>query len=240
MAGVIVQATAEALSGIVLHQVRVKGAPIISGFAASPLDMKKGTVCYGAPDARLTNSAFADIFHYYGLPIWSTVGSDAQCLDAQAAMEHAFGTLLAALDGANLIHDVGYLGQGLLSNPASIVMCSEIISYVKRFVRGFDLTREKMALDVIRHVGPGGHFLTQMHTKEHFLEEIWQAKYLNRDSPDPWAKAGGLRYEEVVTRKALEILETHQPQPLTDAVSQRISEIAERAADELADVRFVS
>ena len=55
----------------------------------------------------LTNSAFTDIYHYYGIPMWSTVGSDAHCLDAQAAMEHAFGTLMAALDGANLIHDAG-------------------------------------------------------------------------------------------------------------------------------------
>jgi len=240
MAGTIVQATAEALSGIVLHQVRVKGAPIVSGFAASPLDMRKGTVCYGAPDARLTNSAFADIFHYYGLPIWSTVGSDTHCLDAQAAMEHAFSTLLAALDGANLIHDVGYLGQGLLSNPASIVMCSEIISYVKRFIRGFDLTREKMAVDVIRHVGPGGHFLSQTHTKAHFQEELWQAKYVNRDSPDSWAKRGSPRYEEVVTQKALDILETHQPQPLPEKVREQIQKIAALSAPELAKIQFIS
>ena len=240
MAGGIVQANAEALSGIVLHQVRVKGAPIITGFVASPLDMKKGTICYGAPDFRLTNSACADICHYYDLPVWSTVGSDAQCLDAQAAMEHAFSTLMAALDGANLIHDVGYLGQGLLSNPASIVMCSEIISYVKRIIRGFDITREKLALDVIRQVGPGGHFLTQAHTKEHFQEEIWQAKYLNRDSPDPWAQRGGLSYEEMVTQKAREILLTYQPEPLPDSVRRQISEIAAQAADKLAEIQFVS
>jgi trimethylamine--corrinoid protein Co-methyltransferase len=240
LAGGIVQANAEALSGIVLHQLKVKGAPIISGLVLTPLDMKKATTCYGAPDCRLTNSAFADIYHYYGLPIWSTVGSDAHCLDAQASMEHAFGTLLAALDGANLIHDVGYLGQGLLSNPAAIVMCSEIISYVKRIVRGFDLTREKIGLDVIRQVGPGGHFLTQMHTKAHFLEEFWQPQLVNRDSPDPWAKKGGLTYEEVVTQKAREILATHQPQPLPDGVRRQLAGIAGKAEDELARIKFVS
>lgn len=85
---------------------------------------------YGAPEFRLTNSAFADLYHYYGIPMWSTVGSDANCIDEQASMEHAFGTLMAALDVANLIHDVGYLGQGLLGNPAAIVMCDEIVSYV--------------------------------------------------------------------------------------------------------------
>ncbi len=240
LAGGIVQATAEALSGIVLHQVRAKGAPIISGFVAAPLDMKKGTICYGAPDFRLTNSAFADIFHYYGLPIWSTVGSDAHCLDAQAAMEHAFGTLLAALDGANLIHDVGYLGQGLLSHPGAIVMGDEIISYVKRIIRGFDLSQEKMGLDVIRQIGPGGHFLTVMHTKRHFREELWQPTLLNRDSPDAWAQQGSRRYEEVVVRRTVEILETHQPTPLPEEVRHRLDQIAARAQAELATIQFVS
>jgi trimethylamine--corrinoid protein Co-methyltransferase len=240
LAGGIAQANAEALSGIVVHQLKAKGAPLISGFGAVPLDMKKGTFSYGAPDFRLTNSAFADLYHYYGIPIWSTVGSDAHCLDAQAAMEHAFGTLLAALDGANLIHDVGYLGQGLLSNPAAIVMGDEIVSYVKRIIRGFDLSREKMGLDVIRAVGPGGQFLTAAHTKTHFREELWQPKYLNRDSPEAWAKRGGQRYEEVVTQKVLEILHTHRPKTLPEDIRRRLDEIAEGAQTALADIQFVS
>ncbi len=240
LAGGIVQATAEALSGLVLHQLRAKGAPIITGFVLAPLDMRKGTMGYGAPETRLTNSAFADIFHYYGLPIWSTVGSDAQCLDAQAAMEHSMATLLAALDGANLIHDVGYLGGGLLSHPAALVMCNEIIAFVKRFVRGFDLTPEKMALDVIRQVGSGGQYMTQAHTRDHFREEIWSPQLLNRDAPEAWAKKGGLSFEDVLVRRTLEILETHQPRPLADDVRQRLDDLVARAREELAGIQFVS
>ncbi|MGQ9553292.1 MAG: trimethylamine methyltransferase family protein [Anaerolineae bacterium] len=167
VAGGIVQANAEALGSIVLHQLKGKGAPIISGLAVAPMDMRTSMISYGAPEWRLTNSAFADIYHHYGLPMWSTVGSDAHCLDEQAAMEHAFGILLAALDGANLIHDVGYLGQGLLGNPASIIMGDEIISYVKRLIRGFDISREKIAVDVIRRVGPGSNYLGEEHTVKH-------------------------------------------------------------------------
>jgi trimethylamine--corrinoid protein Co-methyltransferase len=240
LAGGIIVAMAEALSGIVLHQLKAKGAPIVSGIVAAPLDMQKGTICYGAPDTRLTNSAFADIFHFYGLPMWSTVGSDAHCLDAQASMEHAFGTLVAALDGANLIHDVGYMGQGLLSNPAAIVMCDEIISYVKRIVRGFDLTRDKLGLDTIREVGPGGHFLTVQHTKSHFKEDLWQPKFVNRDSPQAWAARGGKTYEQTVTEKARDILKTYQPEPLPEEVLVKLTQIAERADKDLAKVQFVS
>jgi len=240
LAGGVVQTNAEALSGIVLHQLKAKGAPIISGWAATPMDMRTATFCYGAPEWRLNNSVFADMYHYYGIPMWSTVGTDAHCFDEQAAWEHAMGTLMAALDGANLIHDVGYLGQGLLGNPAMIVMCDEIISYVKRIIRGFDIDREKMGLDVMRAVGPGGHYLTQEHTRTHFRQEHWQPKLLNRDDPASWAQKGGQRYSEVVRQKALDILATHQPPPLPDGVAKRIDEIASRAEEELADVQFVS
>jgi trimethylamine--corrinoid protein Co-methyltransferase len=240
LAGGIVQANAEALSGIVLHQLKRKGSPIISGWALVPLDMRTGIFSYGAPDFRLTNSAFADLYHYYGIPMWSTVGSDAHGLDEQAAMEHAFGTLLAAMDGANLIHDIGYLGQGLLGNPAAIVMCDEIISYVKRIIRGFDLSREMMAVDVIRSVGPGGNYLTVKHTQTHFRQELWQPRFVNRDSPETWAKKGGQSYREVVTQKALEILDTHRPEPLPEDVRQRIDEIAGGAERELAGIQFVA
>ena len=240
LAGGIVQANAEALSGIVLHQIRAKGSPIISGFALSPMDMRTAIFSYGGPEFRLTNSAFADLYHYYGIPMWSTVGSDAQCLDAQAAMEHAFGTLMAALDGANLIHDIGYMGQGLLGNPAAIVMCDEIISYVKRIIRGFDVSRESISLDVIQEVGPGGSFVTQRHTANHFRQELWQPKHLNRDTPKSWAREGSKSYEETVTQKALDILETHQPEPLPEDVQRKVNRIAKRAEKELANVRFVA
>lgn len=204
------------------------------------MDMRTAIFSYGGPEFQLTNSAFADLYHYYGIPMWSTVGSDAHCLDAQAAMEHAFGTLMAALDGANLIHDIGYMGQGLLGNPAAIIMCDEIISYVKRIIRGFDVSRESISLDVIQKVGPGGSFVTQRHTANHFRQELWQPKHLNRDTPKSWAREGSKSYEETVTQKALDILETHRPEPLPEDVQRKVNRIAKRAETELADVRFVA
>lgn len=49
--------------------------------------MLTSTFLYGAPEWRLTNSAYADLYHYYGLPMWSTVGTDSHAFDQQAAME---------------------------------------------------------------------------------------------------------------------------------------------------------
>ena len=165
LAGAIVQANAEALSGIVIHQVRRKGSPIISGFFATPMDMLSSVFVYGGPEFRLTHSAYSDIYHYYGIPCWGTAGiSDSHGVDQQTAFESALTILMAALDGANLIHDVGYMGAGLIGSPASIVMSNEIIGWVKRMIRGFEITPELMGLDVIRSVGPGGDFLAEEHT----------------------------------------------------------------------------
>ena len=237
LAGGLVQTNAEALSGVVLHQLRAKGAPIISGVAAVPMDMRTTTFSYGSPDFRLTNSAFADLYHYYGLPMWSTVGTDAHALDEQAAMEHAFCTLLSTLDGANLIHDIGYLGQGLLSSPAAIVMSDEIISYVRRIARGFTINREKMALDVIARWGRAATTWPRR-TPPNFREEFWRPKHINRENPDGWRAQGATRYGERVTARARAILATRQPEPLAAEIVAKIDAIVRRADEALLNFQF--
>ena len=57
LAGAITVGNAEALSGLVMHQLRCKGAPIISGFGMATLDMKTAACIYGCPEYRLAISA---------------------------------------------------------------------------------------------------------------------------------------------------------------------------------------
>lgn len=240
LAGGIAQANAEALSGIVMHQLRNEGAPIISGWAVVPLDMKATTYCYGSPELRLTNSAFSDIYHHYKIPMWSIVGTDSHVMDQQAAMEHVFSDLLAAMDGANLIHDIGYLGQGLLGNPAAIVMCDEIISYIKRLLRGFEISDETLAFDLIKKVGPGGEFLGERHTLKYFRKELWRPQFANRKDPEAWKKEGSLTYEQKLISKAKEILKNHSPDPLAPLISTQFDELLNQARIKLKDKKFLA
>ncbi|MFX0099761.1 MAG: trimethylamine methyltransferase family protein [Candidatus Hodarchaeota archaeon] len=240
LAGGITQANAEALSGIVLHQLGNKGAPIVSGWAVVPLDMKSTTYCYGSPEVRLTNNAFSDIYHHYKIPMWSIVGTDSHCLDQQASMEHAFSNLMAALDGANLVHDIGYLGQGLLGNPAAIVMCDEMISYIKRIIRGFDINDETIALDLIKKVGPGGEFLSERHTLKHFRKELWRPSFMNREIYQNWLDEGSMTYGEKVMEKTREILKIHAPDLLDEQIIKKLDKIVERAREKLENFKFVA
>ena len=204
------------------------------------MDMRTTIFSYGGPGFRLTNSAFADLYHYYDLPMWSTVGTDAFGLDAQAGMEHAFCTLLSALDGAHLIHDIGYLGQGLLSSPAAIVMSDEIISYVRSFMGGFDMSRAKMGLDAIAGVGPGGNYLSEEHTVRNFRQDFWRPKYVNRENYDTWQALGRKDYAQKVTERARAILDSHQSRPLSQGVNAALDAIVVRAEAALKGHQFVA
>jgi trimethylamine--corrinoid protein Co-methyltransferase len=241
LAGAITVGNAEALSGLVMHQLRAKGAPIISGFGMSTMDMRTSTCIYGCPEYRLALSACADLYHYYGLPMWGTAGaSDANCLDQQAGMEWAVSIMMDAMHGANLVHDIGYLGQGLIGHPGGLVMCDEIISYVKRFVRGFDLDDAHIGLDVIREVGPGGEFLSTGQTMEMYKTEHWLPDQCNRDNLDNWLMKGRKDWAEMSTAKAREILKTHAPAPLSDTAAATLAEIRREAETKLKDHHFRS
>jgi trimethylamine--corrinoid protein Co-methyltransferase len=230
MAGALVVAVAEALSGLVIHQLTAKGAPISSGVAATTMDMLEATVSYTSPEFRLTHSACADLFHHYGLPVWGTAGcSDSQFPDLQAGAEYGFTLLNAALDGANLIHDCGYLGQGFVASPEMIIFADETIGMVKRYIRGFEIDSEHLALDVIKQVGPGGNFLLERHTLDYFKKEHWQPGIFNRKNLPNWIKEGQQKTDDKLLAKARDILATHRPEPLADEIKNELNKIWQKA-----------
>ena len=239
LAGAIAVANAEALSGVVLHQARAAGAPIVTGLAVVPLDMRTTIFSYGAPEYRLTDAAYTDLYHHYGLPQWGTAGcSDSCVLDEQAASEAAITILMSAMSGANLIHDIGYLGQGLIGNPAAIVMCNELISYARRLLRGFDIDEDTLPMELIRKVGPGGSYLAEEHTARRHRQEFWRPHAFNRQSPANWLAMGGQAYGEAIAEKTRRILATHAPDPLPADISKALAEIASKAEQSLAQREF--
>jgi trimethylamine--corrinoid protein Co-methyltransferase len=138
-----------------------------------------------------------------------------------------------------MIHDVGYLEQGLTSSPDMMVAANEIIDRVKRILRGIPVTDETKALDVMDEIGPGGHFLEHDHTYTRFKTEIWRPTLTDRNNWENWTAAGSKPYRERVHDKVIEILET-ETEPLLDEQMynelKRICELAdERHKDEELD-----
>jgi len=230
LAGGMVQCLAESLTGVVLAQLKRKGAAVIIGGVQSTIDMKTSILSYGAPEMTLLSAAFNDIAKWLRLPMFSTAGcSDAKVLDQQAAIEASMSITIAALSGANLIHDVGYLESGLLGSYDMLVMSNEAIGMAKRLLQGVTVTPETLAVDVIERVGPGGHYLTQEHTRHHFRNELWLPTLMDRQQRRSWDASGSKTMAERVRAKVLHILEHHEPLPIPEEVEARLKEIVAQA-----------
>lgn len=225
LAGGLALGNAEVLSSLVMHQLQRPGAPFVYGSGLHHMDMKTTISVYGAPEFQLARVAVAEMGRFYGLPTWGYAGhSDSCVMDEQAAADAAFSVLVALLAGHNLVHDVGYLEAGLTTSPEMIVFTAEVISMMRRFVDGFSLDAEALALEVIHEVGPGGDFLTAKHTLRHF-RELWQPTLWDRRRVDDWLAAGGKRLGDRLRDKTVSLMESHRPEPLSDAVREEIAYI---------------
>ena len=225
LAGTIALGAAEYLSGLVIAQLIAKGAPIIGGGTLFSMDMTTGVASYGSTENYLMDAAMTEVCNYLGLPVFSLAGcSSSKCFDGQASMEAMYSTMAAALSGANLIHDVGYLEDGLCGSYEILVATDEIIGMVKRYLSGIKVDTNTLALDVIAKVGPGGNFLNEDHTYKNFKNEVFMPKLIDRSVYANWKKNGAKTLETRVNEKVKEILENYKPEPIPDVRLAKINE----------------
>jgi trimethylamine--corrinoid protein Co-methyltransferase len=220
-AGEVVQGSAESLSGLVLAQLVRPGAPFIYGAFATVMDMRTTIFSYGAPEMSLMVAVMAQLAQRYRLPFFGTAGcSDAKAPDAQAAAEAAFSCLSSALSGANLVHDSGWLDHGSLASPAYMVLVNEVLDMVNQFSKGMPVGDETLALDVIDRVAPGGHYLEEEHTYNHF-KDVWYSDLFDRTILDEWRAQGERRFHERLRDKTERIM-AHEPEPLPQDVVKEL------------------
>jgi len=226
MAGALALGNAEVLAGLTIHQLKKPGAPFIYGGCICPFDMRTATIAYGAPEWHIASAILSQLSLRYRLPLFSTGGcTDSKVVDEQALLEGSYSLLLAALSGANLVHDVGYLEMGRCGDLSFLVMMNEMASLTRRILRPFEVNAETLALDLVDEVGPGGHFLEAEHTLRHFRSETWYPSLLDRQCYDAWQSAGATTLKDRARARVDEILRNHTPQPLPPEVEEELERI---------------
>lgn len=234
LAGLISQITAESLIHITIAQLRKKGCPVAMSGNVGILDMRNALMTMGAPENNLALAAQAEVARSFNLPTWGLAGAtDAKSLDAQAGIESAFSILSQGLSGLNLIHDVGYMAAGMICSLEQLVMGNEVVGMTKRFVNGIRVTRETLARQVIEDVGPGGHFLVQKHTMNHFKEELWNSTLMNHQTIDAWHSAGAPTMADRTREEIRKITDTHTPAPLSDKVLAELDRLKREGEKEI-------
>lgn len=228
-AGALVVANSELLTGLVLCQLKREGSPFIYGGGVMPLDLRTTVGCYAAPESLLNSAALSDIAHHYRVPMWGFGGvSDSKVFDQQASLEGALASMMAALSGANLIHDVGYIESGLAGSMPSIAVNDEVIGFLKRFMAGMEINAETLSVDLINQVGPGGQYLDTEQTLTHYREN-WYPSLLDRHDYFDWEALGKKTLGQRATEKVHQIIKTHQPEPLPRSVQDRLAAIVSRS-----------
>ncbi len=223
---------AAVLSGLAIVQLKRRGAPMAAGVALSTMDLRTARPAYGSPEMSLYTAAAVDLSRYLGLPLMGTAGaSESKVVDSQAAIESAIQILMSALSGAALVHDIGFLDCANIGSLEMLVMNDEIIGMVKRIMRGVEVNRETIMLDLIERVGPGGYFLTEERSAALSRKETWVPTLMDRKPLSMWEQAGRKDMGQRTREKLRQILSAHQPPALPPGAAEEIAAILAQAED---------
>jgi trimethylamine--corrinoid protein Co-methyltransferase len=233
LAGNMAMWNAGSLVGLVLSQLNREGAPFItSGWGASALDMRTTVSPYVEPEKQFIAQELA---HLYELPMFALGGcSDSKLVDQQAGIEAALTLMTNLLAGSHLVHDLGYLESGLSGSLAQLVICDELISWLRMSLSEVEINDETLALDLIDAVGPDGHFTESDHTLIHFRER-WYPALIERYDYQSWLARGGQDLGRRAAARVDAILEEHQPELLPTAVQNRLQDVVRRATEGCGD-----
>ncbi len=224
-AGVLTQTLAEALAGMALTQLVRPGAPVVFGSFASSMSMQSGAPTFGTPEPAIVLFGAAQLARRLGVPFrsgGSLCGSKVP--DAQAAYESAHTLLPGVLGGVNfMLHAAGWLEGGLASSYEKLVMDGDQLGMMQVLAEGIDLTENAQAMDALREVGPGSHFLGCAHTQANFETAFYRSRIADNNSFEQWESEGG---KDAATRaNALwkSMLAEYQAPPIDPGVDEALN-----------------
>ena len=228
--GTLAVQNAEVLAGIVLTQLIREGTPVVFAGASSSTDMRTGALTIGSPEMALNTAATAQMARFYGLPVRSGGAiCDAKSPDAQAAGESMMSLMMAQVSGINFVlHSAGILESYNCISYEKFIIDDELCGMVKRIKQGYEVNPDRVAMEVIREVGPGGHFLDKDHTFDYFRNEFYQPQLFRRDDFGSWQMNGSPRCMETAHNRVKEILESHEAPELPADVDKDLQTFIEK------------
>jgi trimethylamine--corrinoid protein Co-methyltransferase len=232
LAGLLAQQNAEILAHVTLAQIIAPGTPVLYGNVSTVADMATGNVALGAVEVGLITAGAAQLARHYGLPFRSVGGAtDAKTVDVQCMLERASTLLPAVLAGAHFITCGGTLESTTTESHPLLVLDDELCGLALRLARGIEVSEETIALDLIKEVGWGGHYLDQLHTAQHYRREHFLPKLLKRDSREVWESKGSKTALDLARERAQEILANHQPRELDPAAEKEMLQYVAKARE---------
>ncbi|SFM14852.1 trimethylamine methyltransferase family protein [Shimia aestuarii] len=233
VAGTLTQVLAEVLAGIAYSQLIRPGAPVIFGAFVTSIDMNSGAPTFGTPEASQILYGAGQLARRLGLPFRSGGGLCGSKLpDAQAAYETAHTHNAALLGGVNfMLHSCGWLEGGLVSSFEKFVMDADQLGVLHQMARGVSHDENAQALDAIREVGPGGHYLGCAHTQANFKEAFWRSELLDYKPFETWEDEGARDTQALASLRVEKLLAGYQKPAMDPGVEEALNAyVAEKKA----------
>ena len=227
IAGCVLQNNVEILSLAVISQLANPGTPLIHRGITMAMDMASGAGLMGTMECALAQVASAQLVRTkYNMPV-ATYGpmTDAKMTDSQSQIERTIQTFLAGLTGSHLLLAPGFLEALYTVDPVQLTIDDEIIGLLFRILRGININEDTLAKELIKGMHPGGNYLVEMHTVEHFRDEHYIPKCFNRNARSAWVEEGAKDLNQKAQERALNILKTHQPASLDKSVQKEVDAI---------------
>jgi trimethylamine--corrinoid protein Co-methyltransferase len=221
IAGTLVTGDAEITSALVLIQMAHPGAPVYHSLMPGIMHPHTGDYQSSTFEGSLLYPLGAEMAHRWGVPTLAGIfGTDALVPSWQSAAEAASSLLLCALVGAETGSGLGLVESCMLLYPESVLLDADVYHRVRNEAAGLDTSPEAIALEVIKEVGPKGHFLAHRHTRTNL-----RRRQFSNLTGQP-RQGGGYRDPIEVARERVNwILENHHPQPLEKTQQDELTRI---------------
>lgn len=237
VAGTLAQTLAEALAGMALTQLVRPGAPVVFGSFASSMSMQSGAPTFGTPEPALVLYGAAQLARRLGVPFRSG-GSlcGSKLPDAQAASESAQTLLPTMLAGVNFVlHAAGWMEGGLVSSYEKLILDADQLAMMQAMASGIDLSENGQAMDAIRQVGPGNHYLGSDHTRANFETAFFRSNVADNNSYEQWDADG--RADAATRAHGIwqSLLASYEAPPLDPGVDEALLEFIARTKASMPD-----
>jgi trimethylamine--corrinoid protein Co-methyltransferase len=237
VAGTLTQVLAEVLTGVAYSQLIRPGAPVIFGAFVTSIDMASGAPTFGTPEASLITWGAGQLARRMGLPYRSAGGfTGAKLPDAQAGYESANSLQTGLTAGVNfMLHACGWLEGGLVASFVKYAMDADQLGVLHHMARGVDLGPGGQAMDAIREVGPGGHYLGCAHTQAHFREAFWRSEVLDYKPFETWEDEGARDTAAIATTRVERLLAAYEAPPIDPSIVEALTDHVARKKAAVAD-----
>ena len=212
IAGQLVVANADILSGITILQTLYPGTPTYYNPFSADMDLVTGNMdAAWGPEPMLYNFGAAQLGHRYDIPVSIGInGTGAKTQDWQAGAQGAM-LLMCALGCGNvdLLPCVGGMDNSRVFSYEQLLLDCELFEIAAEVLKGFPVDDEHLAVSVIDDVGPGNHFLGARHTRKH-MREHWRSKFFSSATWDEWEGDRRREPKHRANERARELLATYE------------------------------